>query len=53
MNAPAKIRGASDADMIAFAEALARAHVARDIAAARGTKDSDSANRHLRSLQQR
>lgn len=48
-----RITPAPDADAIAFAEALARAHVARDIAAARAIKDSHSANGHLRSVQQR
>lgn len=41
------------ADLLAFAEALARAHVARDIAAARTQKESALADRHLRSIQQR
>lgn len=53
MNAPARIPPPSQADMIAFAEALARAHVARDLAAAGTMKDSDGAHRNLRPLQQR
>ncbi len=48
MNAPAKIVVASDPDTIAFAEALARAHVARDIAAA---KERLRANADLRQIQ--
>ncbi|SEM88903.1 hypothetical protein SAMN05192583_1415 [Sphingomonas gellani] len=39
----------SPPDVIAFVEALARAHVARDIAAAR--KDPNRANPHLRPVQ--
>lgn len=53
MNAPTKIVAASSPELIAFAEALARAHVARDIAASRTSKDSPVADRHLRPLQQR
>jgi hypothetical protein len=48
-----RITPAPDAEAIAFAEALARAHVARDIAAARALKDSPSAHRNLRSVQHR
>lgn len=43
----------SPPDVIALAEALARAAVARDIAALRAQEDSPRANRHLRTLQQR
>ena len=38
MNAPARITKASDPALIAFAQALARAHVARDIAALRAAR---------------
>lgn len=48
MNAPANIVVRSDPDTIAFAEALARAHVARDIAAA---KDRIRVNPDLRQVQ--
>lgn len=40
-------------DLIALAEALARAAVAKDIKDARTPKDLSDADRHLRSLQQR
>ncbi|MFX4088019.1 hypothetical protein [Sphingobium yanoikuyae] len=58
MNAPAKIRPAADPNMIAFAEALARMQVKRDIAALRaaqggGRQEDARANGHLRPLQQR
>jgi len=56
MNAPAKFPAPPRpmtperrALLIAFAEALARATVARDIAAA-GSKGIDGANRHLREI---
>ena len=45
--------GGSPPELIAFVEALARARVARDIAAARPSKESPRADRHLRPLQQR
>ncbi len=57
MNAPARINKASDTALIAFVEALARAQVARDIAALRAARggglngDSD-ADGHLRPVQQ-
>lgn len=40
-------------DVIAFVEALARLHVRRDLAAARNTRNPNSADRHLRPVQQR
>ena len=43
----------SDPDVIAFAEALARVNVTRDIAAARAKREVIGADRHLRPLQQR
>jgi hypothetical protein len=46
-------KNCSDPEVIAFAEALARASVTRDIAAARSTRDAIGANRNLRTLQQR
>ena len=61
MNAPARITKASDPALIAFAQALARAHVARDIAAlraarqqpaARGPNGDSNADGHLRPVQQ-
>ncbi len=48
MNLPTRIKLGSDPDTIAFAEALARAHVARDIAAAR---NRSRANADLRQIQ--
>ncbi|KFG90763.1 hypothetical protein BV98_001475 [Sphingobium herbicidovorans NBRC 16415] len=57
MNAPARINKARDPALIAFVEALARAQVARDIAALRAARggglngDSD-ADGHLRPVQQ-
>lgn len=58
MNAPAKIRAGADADMVAFVEALARAQVARDIAALRAAQRPSQqgeagAHGHLRTFQQR
>lgn len=55
MNAPAKIRAATDPAMIEFVQALARAQVARDIAAVRaarggGPKGDSNADGHLRTL---
>jgi hypothetical protein len=52
MNAPAKITRGTDPDMIAFAQALARLQVARDIAALRaarkgGLNGEYNADRHL------
>lgn len=66
MNAPACITKASDPALIAFAQALARAHVARDIAALRaarqqpvtkpnrnaGPNGDSNADGHLRPVQQ-
>jgi hypothetical protein len=53
MSAPARIPQSSPPDLIAFVEALARAHVTRDIAALRSIEETSLADRHLRSLQQR
>ncbi len=46
MNVPARITKASDPAMIAFAQALARAHVARDIAALRAARQLPAATRN-------
>jgi len=50
MNAPARIDLSTGPAAIEFARALARAHVARDIAAARQGDDSRNAHADLRPL---
>lgn len=58
MSAPARNRPAADPELIAFVKALARAQVAKDIAALRAARQGgqpgvDLAHGDLRTLQQR